>query len=322
MFGITLIAFLLTELVPGDPAAANLGNQALADPAAVATFRAHYGLDKPLPEQYWRYLTHLLQGDLGQSQQSHRAVLTDLREYVPATLELAIVAILLSVLIGVTAGIISAVTRDRLPDQVLRVLSLAGVSVPTFWLALVAFYVFFYKLGWAPGSGRLSPDATAPHQVTGLFTVDALLAGNWSLFVNALRHLMLPSLVLAVYTVGLLTRFTRASILEVLGNDYVRAARAKGLPERTVILRHVLRPALVSLITVAGVAFGSLLSGAVLVEEVYSWPGLGQYAYTSAINLDLPAIMGVSLVVAFFFIVINLIVDLLYAAIDPRIRLS
>lgn len=320
--GITFVSFVLTQLVPGDPVTANLGQQASADPAAVRAFLHENGLDKPLPVQYGRYLGHLLQGDFGMSQQSHRAVRTDLGEYIPATFELAIFAIVLSLLIGVSFGMVAAVFRDRWPDQVLRVVSLGGVSMPTFWIALVAFYVFFFKLGWLPGGGRLDPTENAPTHTTGLFTLDAALHGQWGLFASAVNHLILPGLVLATYTIGMLLRFTRASVLEILGNDYVRAARAKGLPERIVIMRHVLRPALISIITVAGVAFGSLLSGTVLVENIFSWPGLGQYAYNSAKNLDLPAIMGVSVVVAVVYIALNLLVDLLYGVIDPRIRLS
>jgi peptide/nickel transport system permease protein len=272
--------------------------------------------------QYLVYLKDLLHGNLGISEQSHRPVLTDLSEYVPATIELALFAIVLSMLIGVALGIVAAVFKDRWLDQVIRVVSLAGVSMPVFWIALVAFYLLFFKLGWLPGGGRLDPTQNSPTHLTGMFTVDAALHGQWTLFWSAVKHLILPGLVLAIYTVGMLTRFTRASMLEIMGNDYVRAARLKGLPEHVVVLRHVLRPALVSIITVAGVAFGSLLSGTVLVENIFSWPGVGQYAYRSAINLDLPAIMGVSLFVALVYIVLNLIVDLLYGVIDPRIRLS
>ncbi|MFG3604237.1 ABC transporter permease [Micromonospora chersina] len=320
--GITLVSFILTQLVPGDPATANLGQRAIGDPAAVEAFRSKYGLDKPLPVQYVTYLSNVLHGNLGESQQSHRAVAQDLAEYVPATIELALFAIVLSLLVGVAFGIVAAITRDRWPDQVLRVVSLGGVSMPTFWVALVAFYLLFFKFGLLPGGGRLDPGMAAPPHVSGFYTLDAAFAGQWDVWSSAVRHLVLPSLVLAVYTVGMLMRFTRASMLEILGNDYVRAARAKGLPERVVILRHVLRPALVAIITVAGVAFGSLLSGAVLVENIFSWPGLGQYAYRSAVNLDLPAIMGVSVVVAAVYIVMNLLVDLLYGVIDPRIRLT
>jgi peptide/nickel transport system permease protein len=322
LIGITLVAFVVTHLVPGDPAAANLGQRAIGDPAAVAAFNHQYGLDRPVPVQYLLYLKNLLQGNLGISEQSHRPVLADLEEYVPATIELALFAIVTSLVIGVGLGVVAAVYRDRWLDQVIRVVSLLGVSMPIFWIALVAFYLVFFKLGWLPGGGRLDPTQNPPTHLTGLFTVDAAVHGQWTLFWSAVRHLVLPGLVLAVYTVGMLTRFTRASMLEIMGNDYVQAARLKGLPEHVVVLRHVLRPALVSIITVAGVAFGNLLSGTVLVESIYAWPGVGQYAYKSAINLDLPAIMGVSLFVALVYIVLNLIVDLLYGVIDPRIRLS
>lgn len=322
VLGVTLVTFVLTNLVPGDPAAANLGQRAIGDPAIVAQFRHHNGLDKPLPEQYVSYLGRLLHGDLGESQQSHQPVLDDLRGVVPATIELAGTAIVLSLVIGVTFGVIAALRRDRWADQVLRVLSLLGVSVPTFWLALLAFYVFFYRLGIAPGSGRLAPALTAPPHETGLYTVDALLAGQWPVFWSAVGHLVLPALVLTAYTVGLLTRFTRSAVLEVLGQDYVRAARAKGLPGGQVLVQYVLRAALVPIVTVAGLAFGALLSGTVLVESIFAWPGLGAYAYRSATTLDLPAVMGVGLVVGVIYLLVNLIVDILYGVIDPRVRVQ
>jgi peptide/nickel transport system permease protein len=249
-------------------------------------------------------------------------VLTDLNEYVPATVELALFAIATSLVVGVALGIVAAACRDRWPDHIIRVVSLGGVSMPVFWIALVAFYLLFFRLGWLPGGGRLDPGTSPPAHITGLYTVDALLHGQWGLLWQALRHLVLPGLVLAIYTVGMLTRFTRASMLEIMGNDYVRAARLKGLPEHVVILRHVLRPALISIITVAGLAFAGLLSGTVLVENIFAWPGIGQYAYHSAVSLDLPAIMGVSLFIALVYIVLNLVIDLLYGVIDPRIRLS
>ena len=322
LIGITLVAFVVTHLVPGDPVAANLGQSAIGDPAAVAAFRHQYGLDQPVPVQYLRYLWDVLQGNLGISEQSHRPVLADLEEYVPATVELALFAIVTSLVIGVGLGIIAAAFRDRWPDHVIRVISLGGVSMPVFYLALVAFYLLFYRLGWLPGGGRLDPTQNPPTHLTGLYTVDALVHGQWELLWSAIRHLILPGLVLAIYTIGMLTRFTRASMLEIMGNDYVRSARLKGLPEHVVILRHVLRPALISVITVAGLAFANLLSGTVLVENIFAWPGVGQYAYHSAVNLDLPAIMGVSLFIALVYIVLNLVVDLLYGVIDPRIRLS
>ncbi|MGW1995839.1 ABC transporter permease [Embleya sp. NPDC001921] len=320
--GITILAFVLTHSVPGDPVAANLGDRAQNDPAAVAAFKAKNGLDESLPSQYGTYLNNLLHGDMGTSQQTHRPVWDDLADRVPASLELALVAIVLALVIGVGLGIVAAVTRNRWPDRVIRVVSLAGVSMPVFWLAQVAFYLFSFKLGWIQAGGRLSPGAIPPQDITGLYTLDSLLTGDTGTFGEAFSRLILPACVLAAFNIGVLTRFTRAAVLEALGNDYVRAARAKGLPESTVIRRHVLRPALTSILTVAGLTFGGMLAGTVLVENVLSWPGLGQYAYKSALNLDLPSIMGVCLFVAVVYVVINLLVDLLYGVIDPRIRLS
>jgi peptide/nickel transport system permease protein len=320
--GVTLVTFVLTNLVPGDPVAANLGQRAAENPETVAAYRAHYGLDQPLPVQYVTYLGNLVRGDLGESQQTHRPVLVDLQSAVPATLEIAIGAIVLSVLIGVAFGVVAAVRRGQLADSALRLVSLVGISVPTFWLALVAFYVFSFQLDLAPGSGRLAPATTPPPHVTGLYTADALLAGEWETFGDALAHLMLPTLVLTLYTVGLLTRFTRSAVLEVLEQDYVRSARAKGLPGRTVLFRYVLRAAMVPILTVVGLAFGALLSGTVLVEEIFAWPGVGSYAYQAASHLDLPAVMGVGLLVGIIYLVINLVVDLLYGVIDPRVRIT
>jgi peptide/nickel transport system permease protein len=320
--GITFVAFVLTELVPGDPAAANLGQRAIGDPEAVRAFREHYGLDKPLPVQYALYLQHLAVGDLGESEQSHRPVRTDLAEYVPATAELALTSIVIAFVLGISLGVVAALQRNKLTDQVLRVISLGGISMPTFWLALVALYVFFFQLGWVPGSGRLDPGvAPAPH-VTGLYTVDALLAGQFDVLANAAQHLILPACVLAAYNVGLLTRFTRSAVLEVINNDYVLAARAKGLPEHTVVLRHVLRAALPPIITVGGLALANVMTGTVLVESIFSWPGIGQYAFHAATTLDLPAIMGVSLFVAVVYIAVNFVVDVLYGVVDPRIRVG
>ena len=318
--GVTFVAFTLTQVVPGDPVSANLGERAAADPEIVALFRERYGLDRSLPEQYGRYLLRLLQGDLGESQQTQRPVATDLATYMSATIELALIAMILAMIAGVTLGIVAAVYRERWPDQAIRVVSLAGVSVPTFWLALVCLYVFFFKLNLSPGVGRLGPGTPAPTTISGFYILDALLTGQFALMREALAHVALPALVLATYTTGIVTRFTRAAMLESLGNDYVRTARAKGLPGRTVILRHALRPALAAIVTVSGLAFGRMLAGAVLVESVFSWPGLGLYAYRSALTLDMQAIMGVSLIVAVIYILVNLGVDLLYAAIDPRIR--
>lgn len=320
--GVTFITFVLTQLVPGNPALANLGPVTSADPVAVAAWRDRYGLDDPLPVQYATYLGRLLQGDLGESQQSHRPVLTDLREAIPATAELAILSILVSVIVGVTFGVLAAVRQNRPSDHVLRIVSLAGISMPTFWLALIALYVFFFRLGWFPGGGRLDPGVLPADQVTGMYAVDALLAGQWSVAKDALDHMVLPALVLAAFNVSLIMRYTRSAVLEVISDDYVRAARAKGLPERVVIVRHTLRAALPAVITVLGLVFANVLTGAVLIENIFAWPGIGQYAYRAAIELDLPAIMGVSLFVAIVYVIVNFVIDVLYGVIDPRIRLS
>lgn len=320
--GITLITFVLTVLVPGDPVRSNLGQLAQSDPAAVAAFRQHYGLDQPLPVQYLRYLENLAQGDLGESQQTHNPVRHDLAQFIPATAELALGSMMVALVAGVGLGVLAAVRRNRLTDHLLRVVSLGGISVPTFWLALLSLYVFFFRFNWLPGNGRLSPAVTPPPHVTGMYTFDALVTGQWATLSDAFRHLVLPTLVLALANIGLLTRYTRSAVLEVIGNDYIQATRAKGLPERTVILRHVLRAAMTSLITVIGLAFANVMTGSVLVENIFSWPGIGQYAYRSATSLDLPAIMGVSLFVAVVYIAINFVVDVLYGIIDPRIRVS
>ena len=320
--GITLVTFVLTEIVPSNAAATALGEQAAGDPAAVAAFNHHYGLDRPFPVRYAIYLDHLIHGDLGQSSLTHDAVSHDLGQFIPATAELALYSIVVAAIVGITFGVLAALRRNRPADHLLRVTSLAGISMPTFWIALIALYAGFYRLGWFPGAERLDPGTVPPPSVTGLYTIDALIAGKWSLFVQALHHIVLPALVLAAFNVSLLTRFTRSAVLEVIGNDYVRAARAKGMPERIVVVRYVLRAALPSVVTVLGLVFANVLTGAVLIEKIFSWPGIGQYAYQAAVNLDVPAITGVSLFVAVVYITVNFVVDILYGVIDPRIRIT
>ena len=318
--GITFVTFALTHLVPGNPALSNLGQN--PTPSEVATFNSHNGLDKPFPEQFGLYLVHLLHGDLGTSQQTGNPVVHDLGSVIPATAELALLSMAIALVLGVGFGLMGALWRDRPIDYVLRVLSLIGVSVPTFWLALVALYILFYKLGVVPGGTRLSPQFTPPRDVTGMYTVDSLLAGNLSEFWDALKHLILPAVILATANLGLLTRYTRSAVLEVMDQDYIRAARAKGLPQRSVVFRHILRAALPSIVTVVGLAFANVMTGAVLVEQIFAWPGLGQYGYLAATHLDLPAIAGVSLFIAVVYVVVNFVVDILYGLLDPRIRLA
>jgi peptide/nickel transport system permease protein len=322
LFGVTILTFLLVQAVPGDPTATNLSETAQKDPSIVAAYRAKWGLDKPLPVQYATYLNNLVHGDLGTSQSTGNPVLHDLGTYIPATMELAIPAMVLSLLISLGLGMWAAVRKDRAADHTIRAGALVGLSTPSFWLAIVVLYVFFYMLDIAPNGGRLSTRYTPPEHVTGMYTVDALLQGRPIAFQDALWHLMLPVLVLTALTVSILIRFVRSAMLEVLDQQYVRAAYAKGLPPRIVLRRHVLRAGLVQVVTVGGLAFASLLSGTVLIEQIYSWPGIGQYAFSASLNLDLPAIMGVGLFVALVYTVVNLLIDILYGIIDPRIRVS
>ncbi|MHA7984595.1 ABC transporter permease [Rathayibacter sp. CAU 1779] len=322
VIGVTIVTFVLTNLVPADPVQAALGERAAGDPKIVAAFREAQGLNKPVVVQYFIYLGHVLQGNLGTSTQTHNPVTQDLAVAFPATAELALFVIVFSIVIGIGLGLIAGLRHNRFSDQVIRVFSLIGISIPTFWLALALFFVFFYQLGWAPGTGRLDPATTPPPTVTGMYTVDALLSGQWDTFGDALSHLVLPGLVLTLYTVGLLVRFTRSGVLDVLSQDYVKAARAKGLAAHTVVFRYILRGSLLPILTIVGLAFGSLLSGTVLTEQVFGWGGLGQYAYKAATTLDLPAVMGVGIVVGVVYIAINFIIDVVYGFIDPRVRVQ
>lgn len=320
LIGVTLVAFIISRAVPSDPVNAALGQNAVSNEELVAAFRAKWGLDQPPHIQYLTYIKHLLQGDMGESISTHQPVINDLGRYLPATIELATTAIILAVLIGVPLGIVSAMRRNTWLDQISRVVSLIGVSIPVFWLALLGLYVFYSRLGWLPGPGRLDIGTQPPIRVTGLYTVDALLMGDFALFLNALSHLVLPAIVLAAFSMGLITRITRSSMLDVIGQDYIRTARAKGLGEVRITAQHTFRNALIPTVTVLGLAYGSLLTGAVLTETIFSWPGIGQYAYQSSISLDFPAIMGVTMLIAFVFILVNLIVDITYVFLDPRLR--
>jgi len=322
LIGITLFSFLLSHAVPADPVSANLGEQAAADPEVVAAFRKAWGLDRPLHEQYLIYVWNLARGDFGISISTKQAVALDLRQRFPATVEVAIVAMIISLVVGVPLGILSAVKRDSVVDQIARVLSLVGVSMPVFWLGLVALLVFYARLGWAPAPGRLSASLSPPTFATGFLLIDSLREGRIDAALDALQHLALPAIVLSSYTLGVITRITRGSLLETLGEDYVRTARAKGLRNLTVIVRHAARNALIPVVTIVGLSFGRLLSGAVVTESVFAWPGLGLYAFRSATSLDFPAIMGVGIVIATIYILVNLVVDIAYGLLDPRIRVG
>ena len=322
MVGLTVITFVVSHAVPSDPIVANLGQQASQRPEIVAAFRAKWGLDRPPHQQYLTFLRGLVVGDLGVSINTRRSVSKDLAQFLPATMELSSVAILFAIAAGLPLGVFSALYRDGPIDHLARLVSLIGVSIPIFWLATVSLVVFYAALNLAPGPGRLGPQIGAPPGVTGSYLIDALLAGDVVTFRSALTHLILPALVLSSSVMGLVTRVTRSSMLEVLSQDFMRTARAKGLAGSTVVVRHALRNALIPTVTVLGLAFGGLLSGAVMTETIFAWPGLGRYAFEAAVSNDFPSIMGVTFVIALMYVLANLAVDLLYGALDPQIRYS
>lgn len=320
LWGVTLAAFLISHALPADPAAAALGNNAREE--QLQAFREKNGLNLPLPQQYGVYMGKLLQGDMGTSLRTQNSITADLRRFFPATLELTLGAVVFALLIGIPLGVVAALTQGRWPDLLARTFALLGGATPVYWLAILALNVFHERLHWLPGPGQLDAYNLQPPVETGLVTVDSLLVGDREVFVDALRHLILPGLVLGMYSAALLTRMTRSALLEVLSQDYIRTARAKGLTRGRVIARHAMRNASLPILTVLGGLFGGLLTGAVLTETIFSWPGIGGYATTSAISLDFPAVMGVTLIAGLAYSVVNLLVDLLYAFFDPRISFN
>jgi peptide/nickel transport system permease protein len=320
LFGMTAIAFAVSRAIPTDPVVAALGQQAADHPAIVAAYRRHWGLDKPLPVQYFTYMRNLLHGDLSESIYTHRPVSQDLRSYLPATVELATATILLSVVLSVPLGMFAAVKRGTVSDVVVRLLTLIGVAMPIFWLALAALDLFYLHLGIVPAPGRLSPADTPPPTVTGMYTVDSLIAGDMHTFWDALSHLALPALIMATWSIGTLTRMTRTSMLSVLPQSFLQMARSKGASELRTIVGHAAPNALIPVVTVVGLAYGDLLTGVILIETIFGWPGIGHYAYEAAIYADFPAIMGVTLIFGVMYTIVNLCVDVVYALLDPRIR--
>jgi len=316
----TLIVFLISNVVPGDPVLAQLGDVAASDPATVAQWRAKWGMDLPIWDRYEIFLSGLVRGDLGISIATRRPVLDDIEQYAPATVELATVSFVLSIIVGIPLGIAAAVKRDSWVDSLARAISLLGVSAPTFWLAFIMMAIFYGGLEWAPGPGRLDPMAFPAEGPTRLLLIDSLWHGDWETFRDAAAHLVLPSIVLAAGALGLITRTTRAAMLESLQQDYIRVSRSKGLRELVIVVRHALPNALIPVVTLGGLAYANLLAGAVMTETVFSWPGLGRYTFRSAAAQDFPAIMGITLVVSATYLLVNLVVDLSYAALDPRVR--
>jgi peptide/nickel transport system permease protein len=317
--GLLLVTFLIGRVVPIDPVLAAVGDRA---PAAVyERVKQELGLNLPLWQQFWIYLRKVLVGDFGRSVLTSNPVLVDIRRFFPATLELATVATLIGVVLGIPMGVIAAVARGRPADLVVRVVSLLGYSVPVFWLGLMGLLLFYGKLGWVAGPGRIDvafEDIVAP--VTGVIMIDAVLAQEWEVFWNALSHVILPASILGYLSLAYLARMTRSFMLAELGQEYVTTARIKGLAEHRVVWRHALGNVMVPLITVVALTYANLLEGSVLTETVFAWPGLGQYITSSLLSADMNAVLGGTIVVGTIFIGLNLLSDLLYRLVDPRAR--
>jgi peptide/nickel transport system permease protein len=317
--GLLLVTFLIGRVVPIDPVLAAVGDRAPAE--VYERVRRELGLDLPLWRQFAGYLTQVLRGNFGRSVLTSNLVLDDVRRFFPATLELATVATLIGVFLGVPMGVIAAVHRGRWLDQLIRVVGLVGYSVPVFWLGLVGLLVFYARLGWVAGPGRLDvafDDLVTP--VTGVILFDSALAGEWEVFRSALDHVILPAAILGYFSLAYLSRMTRSFMLTELRQEYIVAARVKGLSEPRVVWRHAFGNVMVPLITVVALSYANLLEGSVLTETVFAWPGLGQYITSSLLNADMNAVLGGTIVVGAVFIGLNLLSDLLYRLVDPRAR--
>ena len=316
---VSLAVFLLTQALPGDPAFVAAGGGD-ATPEMIAHARARLGLDRPVWVRYVYYMRNVVQGDLGNSIVNRKPVIQDVRRFWPATLELALAAIAISAVLGIPLGLVSAVRAGRWLDRVITPGSVFLGSMPIFWLGLMAVLVFYRMADLLPAAGRLTVGLTPPAAVTGLLLVDSLLAGEGRVFLDALRHLVLPASILSVISLAMITRVTRAAMLDVLHEDYLRTARAKGLTETRIVLTHALRNASVPIVTVVGLQLGQLIGGVVVTETIFSWPGLGLYAVTAVENQDYPAIMAFTLVSTLAYVTINLAVDLLYPLLSPPMR--
>jgi peptide/nickel transport system permease protein len=317
--GLTAITFTIGRVMPADPVLAIVGDRASQD--VYDQVFLQLGLDKPIYIQYFKYLEQLLQGDLGTSIMTAQPVAEDILRFFPATLELATVATLLGVFVGIPMGVLAAVKQGRWPDHVVRIVGLIGYSAPIFWLGMIALLVFYAKLGWVAGPGRLDVyyDSIVD-PVSGILMLDAALAGEWDIFHNALDHLILPASILGTFALAYIARMTRSFMLDQLSQEYILTARVKGLPEWQVIWGHAFRNVLVQLITIIGLTYASLLEGSVLTETIFSWPGIGLYITNSLFNNDMNAVLGGTIVVGVCFVGINMLSDLLYKLVDPRVR--
>ena len=317
--GLTAVTFTIGRVMPADPVLAVIGDR--APQSAYDRVYLEMGLDRPIYEQYGRYLNELAHGDLGTSIMTSQPVLEDIKRFFPATLELATIATLMGIFIGVPMGVLAAVNQGKLIDHVVRILGLVGYSIPVFWLGMVALLIFYGHLGWVAGPGRIDVyyDGIVD-TVTGFILIDASLAKEWEIFWNAVSHLILPATLLGAFALAYIARMTRSFMLDQLNQEYILTARVKGASERAVIWRHAFRNVLVQLITIIGLTYASLLEGSVLTETVFSWPGIGQYITTSLFNADMSAVLGGTIVVGTSFVGINMLSDMLYKFVDPRAR--
>ena len=321
LVGVTIITFTLTYVLPGNPAVVKAGP--LVSPEMVKELEKEMGLDQPAWVQYWRYISGVLRGDLGQSSSTGRPVLQDFRQRLPATLELTLASLLIALVIGIPLGAQSAVHRDTAIDHVGRIVGVAGVAMPTFWTGLLALYFFFYLLGVAPPPlGRLGSGIEPPQAITGLYVVDSLLTGDWKALGSSLHQLMLPAFTLGLSVMAPIARMVRSTMLEILESDYIKAAWAAGIPRRRVIYGDALANALIPVVTILGIVFGFLMAGNAVVESVFAWPGIGNYAITSLMTKDSGPIQSFVLFVAVLYVVVNFVIDMVYGLIDPRIRLD
>jgi ABC-type dipeptide/oligopeptide/nickel transport system permease component len=321
LIGVTIITFTVSHVIPADPARAFAGGPK-AQPDVIERITKELHLDQPLWIQYFYYLNDILHFNLGRSYLESRPVSESLAQYFPATFELTIFAMFIAIPLGIVGGIISAIRRNKLSDHITRIIAIIGYSLPIFWLALMLQYIFAYQFPILPLEGRLAIGMNAPAHITGLYVLDSILTGNLSTLESALFHLVMPAFTLGFATLALILRMTRSSMLEVMGMDYIRTGRAKGLSERSVIYKHALRNALIPTITVTGLSFGALLGGAVLTETIFNWPGMGRFAASAVLGFDFNAVMGFTILVAIIYVVANLIVDILYAVVDPRVKLG
>lgn len=318
LLGVLIVTFFVSHVIPADPIGAILGPQ--APPELIEKIRHNLGFDRPVHVQFFIYLKNSLRGDFGMSLRTQNPVVEDLRNFFPATVELATVAMIIGVFLGIPLGILSAVKKDQWGDHVARGFSLVGLSMPVFWLALILLLIFYYRLGWLPGPGRIDPYLFPQDPITGIVLLDSLIYRDFEIFFNALQHIILPAFVLGYFSTASIVRITRSSMLEVLNLDYVQTARAKGLRESVVIYKHALKNAMIPVTTVIGLTYGSLLEGAVLTETIFAWPGLGRYMTSAFLFLDFNAVMGGTLLIALIFSLANLVVDILYAFLNPKIR--